>query len=283
MTDQDTPSLDSLQRFSATQLMSTLKEFSAIITSARVHEGQAAPLIARLAAHYEIIEEMAFSDLRSQLKAHGEITRFAGSVMATGSDLLLSLLPDDPEETIKIKTEAAARLVVAHSADHFRKMIRKGVDASRLIVPLMQVSDTRRDIRALLMHELADKHLARTETGSVAWSMIIDHVTNDPQCALELIRVQRATFPKEVNEAAVESWNKGHGFNTVLHLLLDAPLHIFQNPRRNPEQLVSLHEAFSSGHGLLRLTRHFGDLHETRTGALALYEEFLDDLGAPRP
>ena len=173
--------------------------------------------------------------------------------------------------------------MVAHPVDFFRKVIAKGELSLRIIVSIMNANDIRPEILAFLMDELAYNYLARSkDTKKYAsydyptFKFIIELILLGLTCAVDLIQRQCATFPDEMHAAAVESWHEGRAFNTFLHILTGADPDIFIIQRPEQAWFVSLpDETVKSGHRVLQVLKHFGDINENCQRLQSLFDTLV--------
>jgi hypothetical protein len=273
-----------IERSGARLLLGTMKDLLVLMDEAGAPGFVDKTTHPQLANNFESLARMADLHLARVQEIDPEFDSLAPVIVAAGDPGLLRYVADAPPKSRTISHSAIKGLARSRPVSYFRDMLAKGVDPSMIMLPLMQVSDARPDIRAFLMDELADKHIAVNETGDdIAWVSIVDIVTKGPECAIEMILRQRAAFPDQVNDAAIQRWKNGRSFNTILHLLLGAPQHIFEAPTRTTTINTPLFEAFRSGHGMLRMIRHFGDLQENRRNLQSLYDKYVNTLGARRP
>jgi hypothetical protein len=219
---------------------------------------------------------MAYRELENMRDTDFDFSTLKTSIASTGSHRLLDFLMDAQPDTIIIGYEKARFLVEACSVDYFHKALKTGIKARYLMVPMMEVSDERPDIRAFLMDELADTHLACDKRGSAPWDNITQLVIHGPECVVELLKRQRAAFPANVHAAALGRWYNDQSFNTILHILLGAPPEIFFEGVGTNYENKLVYAQISSGHGKLRMIRHFGDIEENRAALVGLYDSYIE-------
>jgi hypothetical protein len=283
MSDPKIHPLDNIQFNSVISALALLGETTVYLAQAKPHAEPGSAFIANLHAQFDLIEDHLHDLVKETLCTDRNTDRFRRKIMETGSSGLVGLIPDDDTGSVRMKREILEYIAITHPVDFFRKLISKGLYGGDLIRPLLTVAETRRDLHSFLMDELAMTYLARTSGGHAEWSSITSFLIKGPSCVPELIRRQHAAFPSEMRAAAVGSWQQGHALNTSLHVLLGAPAEIFVEPRVNVEVLTALAESFASGHGKLRLIRHFGDLHENHAYLEDLHNAWMSTLDVAPP
>jgi hypothetical protein len=242
----------------AKDLLVPLERTLALINTSRKTPDPDNALVNRLESNYSAIEEMAYRELENMRDTDFDFSTLKTSIASTGSHRLLDFLMDAQPDTIIIGYEKARFLVEACSVDYFHKALKTGIKARYLMVPMMEVSDERPDIRAFLMDELADTHLACDKRGSAPWDNITQLVIHGPE------------------SAALGRWYNDQSFNTILHILLGAPPEIFFEGVGTNYENKLVYAQISSGHGKLRMIRHFGDIEENRAALVGLYDSYIE-------